>query len=923
MSVKKPRPQPPSAEVLPFFFLNHRLEPTRLHVGIQEIRDAGCDGFFIHAREGLATPYLSTEWFAAVKSCIDVAREFGMRAWLYDEMPYPSGAAGGEVVRRRPEFVEQSLRVQRRNFSGGRRIEWKLGQGEVVACYARRRNGRGQAIDLRSDVGSVADTWRRTDDVDSRLYYPTGPAEVFDCPRAICVLPENVLAVDLPRGSWELVTVAVKTGGDLLEPFGNYVDVSNPAATQLFLELTHEAYWRRFARHFGRTVPGIFCDEPKFRNPLPWGVGVAQRIGRISPALAFALAGDPGAAANQERRNYRRVAAQAFLEYWTTPISTWCARHRLALTGHISPEEEWWYESRHVGSVLANLRRFHVPGCDVIIPAAGDRKNALLNLTASLAVSAAAQAGKPQALCEVFGACDFTLDLRTMKRMGDWLAVSGINVAVPHGFLYSLDGYRKLDAPPSFAPPAFDAADFAAWSEEFRRAADLIGPGIKPDILAIRPIDFLCGLPDAGKPRADRLLTRAAHFATEMARRGLRVHWIDDDELPGLKAARGQFAFGACRYRHLVFFGDFTDSGTHTRLRALGRKGDVMDESAALRSLRGPLSTNGDVHAALRGDGRWFMANVGKEAATFSIGAARGTLAGGESRVVDVRKSQPTPLTRTLLVLPDHWQVVRPRLNAVYLNAWTLNGRQVELGPAFTLQSGSAAVGQTLFGPVPLSAEMNGAREWTYRARFRVRGRPDADLVCESGHMRGEWTARLNGHPLTRWRKEGDFLLRHSLAGALRPGANQLEFRFTLRRSTDGMIGACRLEGAIAVLPRGVIGPMPKSGGIATAATTRAELGLPFHGGRVRYWQKFRLGKMTGKKIRLRCVGIAGNGAEVRLNGVLCGSVRWAPDEVTVTRAIRSGSNLLEIDWRGSPVTLTGRVDDSRLGCRVKLVERR
>lgn len=36
----------PAAEVLPFFFLNHRLELARLRARIREIRAAGCDGFF-------------------------------------------------------------------------------------------------------------------------------------------------------------------------------------------------------------------------------------------------------------------------------------------------------------------------------------------------------------------------------------------------------------------------------------------------------------------------------------------------------------------------------------------------------------------------------------------------------------------------------------------------------------------------------------------------------------------------------------------------------------------------------------------------------------------------------------------------------------------------------------------------------------
>ena len=75
--MKRPRTPTHSAEVLPFFFLNQRLEPARLRSRILEMQAAGSDGFFIHAREGLLTPYLSTEWFAAVETCIDVARGLG------------------------------------------------------------------------------------------------------------------------------------------------------------------------------------------------------------------------------------------------------------------------------------------------------------------------------------------------------------------------------------------------------------------------------------------------------------------------------------------------------------------------------------------------------------------------------------------------------------------------------------------------------------------------------------------------------------------------------------------------------------------------------------------------------------------------------------------------------------------------------
>jgi len=115
----------------------------------------------------------------------------------------------------------------------------------------------------------------------------------------------------------------------------------------------------------------------------------------------------------------------------------------------------------------------------------------------------------------------------------------------------------------------------------------------------------------------------------------------------------------------------------------------------------------------------------------------------------------------------------------------------------------------------------------------------------------------------------------------------------------------------------------PAAGTTATAATTRTGLGLPFYSGPLRYWQRVNLPDTAGKKVRLQCERLSANGTAVRINGLACGSVRWAPDEVDVTAAVRRGANLVEIDWRGSPVTLTGRVDPTRLGARMKFVSER
>src|SRR5690606_33152515 len=78
-------------------------------------------GFFMHSRPGIMTPFLSEEWFAAVKACIEEARASGMQAWFYDEWSFPSGFAGGAVTGTRPELARKWLlcRPYQPGASGG------------------------------------------------------------------------------------------------------------------------------------------------------------------------------------------------------------------------------------------------------------------------------------------------------------------------------------------------------------------------------------------------------------------------------------------------------------------------------------------------------------------------------------------------------------------------------------------------------------------------------------------------------------------------------------------------------------------------------------------------------------------------------------------------------------------------------------
>ena len=82
---------------IPFWSWNSKLSPdeTKRQIGIMD--EAGIGGYFMHARGGLTTEYMSDEWFDNVKAAIEEGDERGMFTWAYDENGWPSGFGGGAV----------------------------------------------------------------------------------------------------------------------------------------------------------------------------------------------------------------------------------------------------------------------------------------------------------------------------------------------------------------------------------------------------------------------------------------------------------------------------------------------------------------------------------------------------------------------------------------------------------------------------------------------------------------------------------------------------------------------------------------------------------------------------------------------------------------------------------------------------------
>ena len=443
----------------PFWSWNGRLEPDELRRQIRRMRRMGLGGFFMHSRVGLATPYLSEEWFATVRACVEEARRLGMEAWLYDEDRWPSGAAGGWVTRR-AEYRMRSLELN--VLENAREFRWTP---DTLAVFTARLEDRGRASGLQRVARGVR------------------PA-----PAAGEVILRFRVAVQAPSPWYNGQT---------------YLDTMNPRAVRAFLRVTHDAYARRFGKDFGGIIPGIFTDEPNYGRTLqedlsdtvvqtrgtPWTPRLPtvfrQRYGYDLlphlPELFFDVAGVPESRA---RFHYHDCIAFLFADSFSRQCGEWCERHGLLFTGHCLEEGSLAQQTNVTGSCMRFYEHMQAPGMDIL----SERRREYL--TAKQVSSAARQFGRTWRLTETYGCTGWDFPFVGHKAVGDWQTALGINLRCQHLYWYTMRGEAKRDYPASIGhqSPWWEA--YTVVEDYFARLHAVLTRGVEVrDVLVIHPVE--------------------------------------------------------------------------------------------------------------------------------------------------------------------------------------------------------------------------------------------------------------------------------------------------------------------------------------------------------------------------------------------------------------------------------------------------
>ena len=290
--------------------------------------------------------------------------------------------------------------------------------------------------------------------------------------RVIARVPEGYLTERFSGGTIR----GIHEGEDDGEPHAPpSADLLNPKAVARFIALTHEAYFREFGGYFGKTIIGMFTDEPSIlgrnvRNMFSWTEGFENLFtaaGGSLPGLAALFRGET----NSDTALYERLILRRLCDTYYAPLSRWCESHGIALMGHPQRSDD-----------IEPERFFQIPGQDLVLRWISPERGGVSGPDSTMAKCSADMARllkRPRNANECFGACcrggnPWHLTGADMKWYIDYLAVRGVNLFIPHAFYYSLRGQRRMERPPDVGPGNIWWPHYRLWSAYMARLSCLM-----------------------------------------------------------------------------------------------------------------------------------------------------------------------------------------------------------------------------------------------------------------------------------------------------------------------------------------------------------------------------------------------------------------------------------------------------------------
>lgn len=328
--------------------------------------------------------YLQSEkkWQSFIRA-VSSAKNAGLNLWLYDERGYPSGTAGGQVLKSHLDWAAEGLLVNVTETTGDS-VDLLVPPGELVLAVGLPLLTQGWSLAGQMDVAWAIKT--------NRLKW----------------LP--------PAGRWKVVVITQSrlfegTHAALnLAEKQPYINLLMPEPTAQFIQATHQQYADRIHPNLGRFFEATFTDEPSlmslFLEPmpyrvLPWSPHFKDEFRRkrgyaIEPWLT-ALVADVGPQTARIRYHFWLTVGEMVSENYFGQIQRWCRAHGIPSGGHLLMEEGLGVHVPLYGHFFKCLRRLDAPSIDCLTSIPAEVPWHIARLVAS----AAELENRPLVMCEV------------------------------------------------------------------------------------------------------------------------------------------------------------------------------------------------------------------------------------------------------------------------------------------------------------------------------------------------------------------------------------------------------------------------------------------------------------------------------------------------------------------------------------------
>jgi hypothetical protein len=366
----------------------------------------GVNVAIVEPKSGLVVPYLSPGWFDLVRIGVEEAKKRDMRLWFMDDGDYPSGLAGGKFTVERPDLRMQALaEPEHTALASGEKFSRVLTPDIICAVASNRKDDAIRVFDL----GAEKLEWTAPKD---------GDWEIVLTKRTYRTMP----------------TRSANNPNNVKDTTHSLMDYLDPAAGQLFVAWTFDAYAKAIGEEFGKTVLGFRGDEPAY-GFNPWTPKLfdefQKRKGYDLRPFISTFAAAPGSRTatltDEQRRvyaDYCDVWSDLYRDSYFNAEAAWCAEHGVTMQLHVEHEEILPQLAIADGDYFKCFRQIQEPGVDIIWHQIWMDNPADFP---KLASSAAHLYGRPRAMCEAFAAYQPAPNLKQARWLLDFLMTRGIN----------------------------------------------------------------------------------------------------------------------------------------------------------------------------------------------------------------------------------------------------------------------------------------------------------------------------------------------------------------------------------------------------------------------------------------------------------------------------------------------------------------